>query len=88
MIPSWTTVGQPVEMTYAVADVVKPLNAVSQICDRGNEVTFTATGGYIWNRETNNVVEIPRERGVYVLDTWIQMPNDAVKESGFARQER
>ena len=88
VIPAFTGEWQPVDMTYAVADVVKPLNAVSQICDRGNEVTFTATGGYIWNRETNNVVEFPRERGVYVLETWVQMPLDAARASGFTRQER
>ena len=87
-VPCWTNVGQAVEMKYSIADVVRPLNAVSQICDRGNEVTFTAEGGYIWNKATNNVVEFPRERGVYVLDTWLQMPRESVKESGFTRQER
>ena len=88
VIPCWTNVGQAVEMKYSVADVVRPLNAVSQICDRGNEVTFTSEGGYIWNKNSNNVVEFPRERGVYVLDTWMQMPREAVKESGFTWQER
>ena len=88
VIPCFTNHGQAVEMTYSVADVVRPLNAVSQICDRGNEVTFTSDGGYIWNKKTNNIVEFPRERGVYVLDTWLQMPRESVRESGFARQER
>ena len=42
-LPSYTDKGQSVEMTYSVAEVVKPLNAVSQICDRGNGVWFDSS---------------------------------------------
>ena len=34
----------PVGMTYQVADVTKPLNPVSKMCDAGNIVTSTAEG--------------------------------------------
>ena len=68
-LPSYTDQGQPVDMTYSVAELVTPFNAVSQICDRGNGVWFDANGGYIMNKETGNVVEFSRERGVYVLET-------------------
>ena len=36
-------------MTYQVADVTKPLNSVSKMCDARNVVTFTAEGGTIKN---------------------------------------
>ena len=88
IIPSCTDSWQPVEMKYSVVDVIRPLNAVSQICDRGNEVTFTKDGGYIWNAQTNNVIHFPREKNVYVLETWTQMPRASVQETGFTRQER
>ena len=34
-----------VNMKYAVADVTVPLDSVSQLCDAGNTVVFTAKGG-------------------------------------------
>ena len=36
-------------MTCQVADVIKPLNSVSKMCDAVNAVTFTAEGGTIKN---------------------------------------
>ena len=75
-------------MKYSVADVIRPLNAVSQICDQGNEVTFTRIGGYVWNEETNKVAPFDRENNMYVLETWTQTPRSVANESGFTRQER
>ena len=48
-IQAWTDEGCPVGVTYQVADVTKPLNPVSKMCDAGNVVTFTAEGGIIKN---------------------------------------
>ena len=41
-VQAWTEEGCPVGMTYQVAEVTKPLNSVSKMCDAGNVVTFTA----------------------------------------------
>ena len=30
---------------YQIADVTRPLNSVSRVCDEGNNVLFTQTGG-------------------------------------------
>ena len=40
-----TQSGRGISMKYAVADVTVPLDSVSQLCDAGNTVVFTATGG-------------------------------------------
>ena len=43
-IQAWTD-----GLTYQVADVTKPLNSVSKMCDAGNVVTFTAQGDIMKN---------------------------------------
>ena len=85
-IPSFTHAGEAVNMKYDVADVIKPLNSVTQICDEGNQVLFTKNGGCIWNETTGHVVEFSRERGVYVLETWTHLPQSTVNEMGFMRR--
>ena len=48
---------------YQITDVTRPLNSISRVCDQGNNVLFTKTGGrYTW---------FPREQGVYVLHSWV-----------------
>ena len=59
-------------MTYQVAEVTKPLNSVSKMCDAGNVVTFTAHGGTIKNLWTGTTTRFGRESGVYVLNTWVR----------------
>ena len=66
------------KMTYQVADVVKPLTSVSNICDAAdglNTVTFTSKGGWIYHAEDNKYTTFHRENGVYLLRTWIRRPS-------------
>ena len=56
---------------YQVTDVTRPLDSVSRVCDQGNHVLFTQTGGWIMNHETGRYAWFPREHGVYVLHSWI-----------------
>ena len=79
-----TEEGRNVAMNYQTADVVRPLNAVSKICDRGNYVIFTKDKGFIINEKSGDTTSFPREGGVYVLSTWMRRPNS----SGFTRQEQ
>ena len=70
---------------------MKPLTAVSKICDVGegkNQVTFTSTGGYIYHATTGKYTEFRREGGVYVLRTWIKRSPSvgASKPETFVRQ--
>ena len=64
-------------MTMQMAEVKKPLMAVSKVCDAGsgrNFVVFTAQGGYIWHADRGTYTEFKREGGVYPLKTWIRRP--------------
>ena len=82
-VQAWTDEGSPVVMTYQVAEVTKPLNSVSKICDAGNVVTFTAQGGTIRNLWTGAVTSFGRDAGVYVLNTWVKA--GASSQSDFPR---
>ena len=69
---------------YQIAEVSRPLNAVSEICDAGGElgqqVTFGKHGGTILNLTTGKETHFAREDGVYVWEFWVK-PN-----GGFQRQ--
>ena len=71
---------------YQVADVSRPLNAVSEICDAGGDlgqqVTFTKYGGTILNLSTGKETHFGREEGVYVWEFWVK-PR---QEGGFTRR--
>ena len=60
-----TKTGEEVSMHYAVADIAVALDSVSQICDSGATVTFTATGGRI-EREGQPTIEFPRVGDTYM----------------------
>ena len=47
-----------------IAEVSRPLNAVSQTSDNGNWVVYTPEGGFIWNQKTGGKTSFER-RGVY-----------------------
>ena len=62
--------GKPVDCLYAVADVTVPLDSVSQICDAGNTVVFTAKGGWIIGKAGR--VDFFRDKDTYQRRTWIR----------------
>jgi len=70
-------------VTYQVAEVTRPLNAVSEICDAGGEegqyVIFSKHGGVIVNPETGSQTAFERQDGIYCLEFWVKPP-------GFTRQ--
>ena len=53
----------PESRRVQITDATRPLNSISRVCDQGNNVLFTQTGGWIINHET--------EHGVYVLHSWV-----------------
>ena len=78
-----TADGKEGMVKYQVADVSRPLNSISEICDAGGEggqhVIFGKHGGMIVNLETGRQTPFAREEGVYTLDFW-------VTPKGFRRQ--
>jgi len=83
-----TRAGKESKIKYQIAEVTRPLNAVSEICDAGGEegqlVVFGKKGGMIYNLATGAETRFDREGGIYCLEFWVK-PN---KEAGFGRQGR
>ena len=67
-VTMYSETGDQYRVGYQITDVTRPLNSVSGVCDQGNNVLFTQTGGWIINHATGR---FPREHGVYVLHSWI-----------------
>ena len=73
-------------MTWQIADVERPLIAVSHLSAAGNKVVFTKTGGELVNIASGKTIRIQRKGGVYVLRMWVPGPTAPSKTSLFARQ--
>ena len=59
-IPFVTAERMRCEMTFQIADVSKPLLAVSSLTKNGLDVTFNDDGGYILNRANNKRIRFKR----------------------------
>ena len=86
--------GNALKMRYQIADVARPLNSVSRICDRGCEVIFRADGCEVVNMRSGKRVPFERRGGVYVMTVWAQDESDnptgqtaADSTPGFSRRE-
>ena len=66
-----TKTGDVRQMTFQVAKVTKPLCSVSKICEKGHTVVFDESGSYIKHKKTGAVIQLKKERGVYVMDAAI-----------------
>ncbi len=67
-----TNEGRDAMVLYQVAEVSRPLTAVSQTCDNGNWVVYTPTGGFIYNLKTGGGTHFERRGGIYELDLWVK----------------
>ena len=86
-----TTNGREGRVKYQVANVSRPLNSVSEICDAGDpyygqEVTFGRKGGKVVNLKIGEETLFPRVRGIYEFQFWVKPPD--CQSQGFPRQER
>ena len=83
-----TDEGMATQVRYQSADVSRPLNAVSEICDAGGEdgqyVVFSKYGGMIMNLETGRRTPFERADGIYELGMWVKPP-PRVEASVFPR---
>ena len=80
-----TEEGQKAAMTFQIAQVTKPLVAVSKVCDKDNVVCFTRDGGMIKNTITGKSIPIQRVGGTHVMDVKLQNPNYSNENEGGAR---
>ena len=67
-----TNEGRDAMVLYHIAEVSRPLTAVSQTCDNGIRVVYTPQGGLIWNLKTGGKTNFERRGGIYELDLWVK----------------
>ena len=72
-IPAESNEGNQFNMNFQIAGVTKPLMSVGKICDRGNVVTFDASGGSIYSPATGMTTRFQRKNGVYMLTAWTKV---------------
>ena len=72
-----TNEGYSAEIPFQLADIERPLIAVSALAKAGNTVELTEDGGTITHRATGKVTGIQRRGGTYVLRMWV--PADDVQ---------
>ena len=58
-------------MKFRLANVTKPLGAISSVCDRGNRVVFDSEGSYVDLQSSGKRIPLRRQNGVYVMDVWV-----------------
>ena len=67
-------------MTFQLADVTKPLASVRKMCGVGNRVVFDEAGSYIECKATGARTPIRKDEGTYVVDVYVQVPDDSTYE--------
>ena len=87
----------PLNMTWQVAEVEKPLASIGRICDAGNVAVFTKEGGYIVGRKTAETfigqlqksrqpkMQMKRENGVYQFKLYVEKDTRDNERSRFGR---
>ena len=78
--PNGTETDTQVDTLFQVADVVRPLFSVSEICDRGNNtMTFDKHKAVVRNSKGKVICIFKRQGNLYVAQMKIRNP----KHSGF-----
>ena len=63
--------GHKCGLTFQIADVERPLIAVSHLSEAGNEVRLWKTGGEVTHLASGRKIKIQRKGGVYVMRMWV-----------------
>ena len=78
-----TNEGRDSKVVYQIAEVSRPLTAVSQTCDNGNWVVYTPQGGFILSCLTGGRTYFDRRGDIYELDLWVK--EEDLQTAGFPR---
>ena len=82
-----TNEGRIASVVYQIAEVSRPLTAVSQTCDRGYWVIYIPQGGFTQNCQTGARTHFERRGDIYELDLWVKNEdlNDGSQSSSVPR---
>ena len=86
-----TAEGHMCGMGFQIAEVERPLIAVSQLTQAGNSVTLRKDDGEIVHDQTGRKIALTRKDGVYIMKMWVpargaQGEGDKMGAASFRRQ--
>jgi hypothetical protein len=64
----------PIQSTFQVAEISRPLMSVSKICDQGYTCVFTKDGAQVLGSDRKPVCEFGRSNGLYVANMKLKPP--------------
>ena len=74
---------------FQAARINKPLVSVAKLNTDGWRVVFDIDGSYIEHKRTGKLISLRRERGVFVVDAFLERnPKTVVEQSVFSRQAK
>ena len=79
-----TDEGHKCGLTMQVADVERPLVAVSHLSEAGNDVSLGKNGGKIVNLKTKRTIAVARKGNLYVLRMWVNAKEGVESGKGAA----
>ena len=71
----------PVQSTFQVAEINRPLMSVSKICDQGFTCVFTKDGAQILDRHQKSVCQFGRSHGLYVGKMKVKQPEPFTRQA-------
>ena len=84
MLSFQNSAGTAGRIMFQVANITKPLVSVSKLVDDGHQVVFDEKASYIIHKATGRKMLLKRERGVFVVDAYVEPRKSASKD--FSRQ--
>ena len=78
-----TTEGTWMGILFQLAAINKPLVSVSKLIEDGYQVIFDDAGSYILHKKTKNIVRMRKQKGVFVIDCYVNKPAEPTE--GFSR---
>ena len=85
-VPFWTTDGVGTSWLFQVARINKPLVSVTKLNLEGWKVVFDLDDSYLQHKKTGKVIALRRERGVFVVDAYLEKDPQSKPEQVFRRQ--
>ena len=76
------------KLIFQIAAINKPLVSVAKLVEDGYRVVFDEEESHIIHKKTKQVIIVRKERGVFVIDAYVNSKKKSNNEPGFNRPGR
>ena len=71
---------------FNIAKITRPLLSVTQMTSNGHQVIFDRDESYVKIANSNKKIKLRKDGQLWMLDMWVQVPENSARASPFARQ--